>query len=127
MHRSSHSPSPLSLPQADSLRETVWSALPVLCTCIGKRLTKRHVDVFLPSLLHTLADPHASPLARHAGLQCMEALSTLIGPSIFLGRLPEMYHDLYLSACANRGHSGDTSRAAQAFPELRNRPSLVSI
>lgn len=117
--------------QADQLRETVWSVLPSIFRSLGKRAAKQHLELFQPQLTETLASPSASQLARHASAQCLHAIAELIGPSILLNRLPARYHDVYLSACGNSAHrpagQGEESAAVAAFPELRNRPSLVSI
>lgn len=130
-------PQPTLLPplprttQADQLRETVWSVLPSIFRSLGKRAAKQHLELFQPQLTETLASPSASQLARHASAQCLHAIAELIGPSILLNRLPARYHDVYLSACGKSAHrpagQGEESAAVAAFPELRNRPSLVSI
>ncbi|CAM9672855.1 unnamed protein product, partial [Discosporangium mesarthrocarpum] len=73
--------------QADTLRETLWKELPVMAHSLGKKVFKRHLDVFLKPLFDTLRSPSTSQLARHAAGNCIKELSAFVGPSIFRGRL----------------------------------------
>ncbi|CAM9208809.1 unnamed protein product [Choristocarpus tenellus] len=73
--------------QADSLRETLWKQLPIMAHSLGKKVFKRHLEVFLPALFRTLQSPTTSQLASHAASSCTRELSTFVGPSIFRGRL----------------------------------------
>ena len=95
----------------------------------GKRVFKQHLDLFTPYLLSTLTSPTATQLTQSAAVECMQALGRLIGPTIFLGRIPHADRNLYLSSCAR--FSGPlkpkTSSEDAVFPELRSLPSMVSI
>jgi hypothetical protein len=114
-------------PEADRLRQTIFDCLPDVGRSLGKRVFKRHLDLFLAPLITTLTGRCASLLAQHSAKACLDSLSELVGPSIFLGRLSE--HDRYLYTMASERHDVQTASpsVAQTFPELRTRPSLVSI
>lgn len=54
---------------------------------VGKKVFKRHLDVFLKPLFDTLSRITTSQLAMHAAASCVRQLSAFVGPSIFRGRL----------------------------------------
>jgi hypothetical protein len=89
---------------------------------------KRFLDLFTPGLLSALSSPVASRLTRHAALCCLEDLSRLIGPSIFLARLPEHDRDLFLRLCQdNHDAPAAAAPSVSQFASINMRPSLVSI
>lgn len=88
----------------------------------GKRTFKQHLDLFTPVLLSTLSSPTASQLSQVAAVECMQALGRLIGPTIFLGRIPRADQSLYLNSCAR--FAGTTSKDSGSL-ELRCLPNMV--
>lgn len=60
-----------------------------MAEAVGKKVFKRHLDVFLKPLFDTLSRITTSQLARHAAVSCVKRLSSLVGPSIFRGRLSD--------------------------------------
>lgn len=72
-------------PQTGVLQETIWRQLPLMCDALGKRVFKRHLELFFDPLVFTLQGSHR--LARFAAKDCVARLSKQIGASIFLGRL----------------------------------------
>lgn len=58
-----------------------------MAEAVGKKVFKRHLDLFLAPLFNTLSRITTSQLARHAAVSCVRQLSTFVGPSIFRGRL----------------------------------------
>jgi len=112
--------------------DTILNLILNLLHFAGKRVFKQHLDLFTPYLLSTLTSPMATQLSQAAAVECMQSLGKLIGPNIFLGRIPQEDRSLYLSSCA-RFAGSSSSRAkgsgveSSAFPELRQLPSMVSI
>ncbi|CAM9405621.1 unnamed protein product [Chrysoparadoxa australica] len=76
-------------PQADTLRETLWRQLPQMARVLGKKPFKAYLELFLDPIFSTLTWPGQHQLAQHAAGDCLQALSTFIGPGIFRGRLSE--------------------------------------
>ena len=72
-------------PQTRTLQETLWKQLPVMCQRLGKKTFKRYLELFFDPLVFTVRSNHR--LARHAACECVRGLSSLIGPTIFSGRL----------------------------------------
>ena len=68
--------------------------LPAMGEAVGKKLFKRHLDVFLKPLFDTLARITTSQLASHAAASCVRQLSAFIGPSIFRGRLSDSQREV---------------------------------
>lgn len=60
-----------------------------MAEAVGKKVFKRHLDLFLRPLFDTLSRVTTSQLARHAAASCARQLSTFVGPSIFRGRLSD--------------------------------------
>ncbi|OQS01369.1 hypothetical protein ACHHYP_01181 [Achlya hypogyna] len=83
-------------PQTAVLQETLWKQLPAMGQSLGKQVFKRHIELFFDPLAMTLQGTHR--LARFAAVDCVKQLSTLIGPSIFRGRLEA--NDLWLQHIA---------------------------
>jgi hypothetical protein len=50
-------------PQADTLRETLWKALPGMAAALGKQLFKQHLNELLGPLFDTLSRPTTQQLA----------------------------------------------------------------
>ena len=61
---------------------------------VGKKVFKRHLDVFLKPMFDTISRITTSQLARHAASSCVRQLSALVGPSIFRGRLTESQREV---------------------------------
>ena len=61
---------------------------------VGKKVFKRHLDVFLKPLFDTLSRVTTSQLARHAAASCVRQLSSFVGPSIFRGRLTDSQREV---------------------------------
>ncbi|CAM9399116.1 unnamed protein product [Laminaria digitata] len=87
--------------QADCLRETIWKQarreyhiLPAMGEAVGKKVFKRHLDVFLKPLFDTLSRITTSQLASHAAASCVRQLSVFVGPSIFRGRLTDSQREI---------------------------------
>jgi hypothetical protein len=77
-------------PQVDDLRTTLWRQLPSIASSLGKQRFKRtYLHLFMDLLMQNLEEQTASALSRHAAGQCAEELATLVGPSIFRGRLED--------------------------------------
>jgi hypothetical protein len=74
-------------PEADTLRETVFKAVPRMALAVGKTAFKPHVQGLLQPLFATLTRPTTHQLAGYAAVDCVQALSAFMGPGIFRGRL----------------------------------------
>lgn len=61
---------------------------------VGKKVFKRHLDVFLKPMFDTLSRITTSQLARHAAASCVRQLSAFVGPSIFRGRLTDSQREV---------------------------------
>ena len=61
---------------------------------VGKKVFKRHLDVFLEPMFDTISRITTSQLARHAASSCVRRLSGFVGPSIFRGRLTESQREV---------------------------------
>lgn len=59
--------------------------LPVIAKAVGKPVIKKHLDTLLPHLAYSLRGDHQ--LSATAARECVAALSALLGPSIFRGRV----------------------------------------
>lgn len=71
-----------------------------MAKAVGKKVFKRHLDLFLRPLFDTLSRVTTSQLARHAAASCARQLSTFVGPSIFRGRLSDSQRQVGLR-CTN--------------------------
>jgi hypothetical protein len=74
-------------PQADTLRETLFKAVPRMAVSVGKTAFKPHLQELLQPLFATLTRPTTHQLAGYAAVDCVQALSAFMGPGIFMGRL----------------------------------------
>ncbi|OQS00532.1 hypothetical protein THRCLA_05934 [Thraustotheca clavata] len=83
-------------PQTAVLQETLWKQLPAIGQSLGKQVFKRHIEIFFDPLAMTLRGTHR--LAKFAAVECVKQLSTLIGPTIFRGRLEA--NDLWMEHIA---------------------------
>lgn len=66
---------------------------------VGKKVFKRHLDVFLKPLFDTLSRVTTSQLAKHAAASCVRQLSSFVGPSIFRGRLTDSQREVMTFPC----------------------------
>ena len=78
-------------PQSDDLQTTLWKQLPPIAEALGKRRFKgMYLDLFVNLLAKNLDNSSgsgATQLSIHAAGQCAKELATLIGISVFRGRL----------------------------------------
>lgn len=65
-----------------------------MAEAVGKKVFKRHLDVFLKPMFDTVSRVTTSQLARHAAASCIRQLSTFVGPSIFRGRLTDSQREV---------------------------------
>lgn len=56
-------------PQTAVLQEAIWKQLPPMCEALGKKVFKRHLELFLDPLLFTLQG--TSHLAKFAARDCV--------------------------------------------------------
>eukprot|EP00611_Tribonema_gayanum_P012896 TRINITY_DN2359_c0_g1_i3.p1 TRINITY_DN2359_c0_g1~~TRINITY_DN2359_c0_g1_i3.p1 ORF type:complete len:680 (+),score=236.19 TRINITY_DN2359_c0_g1_i3:112-2151(+) len=91
-------------PQADTLRETLFKALPEMARTLGKKLFRPHLEALIGPLFDALSRPGTHQLAGHAAGACVRELSAFMGPSIFRGRLsPDQIHIMETSPYVIRG------------------------
>ena len=74
-------------PQADTLRETIWHALPLMTIRIGKNAFKQHLQEVLEPLFTTLTRPTTQQLAGYAAVDCVQQLAVFVGRGIFMAGL----------------------------------------
>nr|XP_046486341.1 uncharacterized protein LOC124220926 isoform X2 [Neodiprion pinetum] len=67
------------------LLENLCKTLPIICTSIGKKYTKSIVQDFFDSIFYALESENA--LTSSAASQCLNTLSSLIGPSILRAKV----------------------------------------
>lgn len=79
--------------------------LPAMAEAVGKKVFKRHLDVFLKPLFDTLSRFTTTQLARHAAASCVRQLSAFVGPSIFRGRLTDAQREVMTNEPVKRLHS----------------------
>jgi hypothetical protein len=83
-------------PQSDDLRATLWKTVPVIAQALGKQRFKSHyLEIFMDLLFSNLESRSASQLSQHAAGQCAEELASLVGTSIFRGRLEDYQRDCF--------------------------------
>ncbi|XP_046749618.1 uncharacterized protein LOC124413223 isoform X2 [Diprion similis] len=75
------------------LLENLCKTLPIICTSIGKKYTKSLVQDFFDSIFYALESENA--LTSSAASQCLNTLSSLIGPSILRAKV-QSYNPSYL-------------------------------
>lgn len=75
------------------LLETICKKLPVIANGIGKRLFKSQLESFFDCIFYALVSE--SSLTSSAASQCLNRLSSLLGPNILRGRV-ENYNPKYL-------------------------------
>lgn len=73
--------------------ETICKKLPVIAGGIGKRNFKSHLEEFLDCIFYALISE--SSLTSSAASQCLNRLSSFLGPNILRGRV-ENYNSKYL-------------------------------
>lgn len=95
--------------------------LPAMANAVGKKVFKRHLDVFLKPMFDTISRITTSQLARHAAVSCVRQLSAFVGPSIFRGRLTDSQREVrerwcipLLSACQKK----KSKRKAKVHPTV---------
>lgn len=76
---------------------------------MGKRNFKRHLELFFPALKYSLVC--SSLLVKTAAELCVGALSQLLGPSIFLGRVEQF--DAYARDLFEAAQRSATAMAAR--------------
>jgi len=77
-----------------NLLETICKQLPVIAKGIGKRDFKTYLHLFIEHIFYSLNAENA--LTSTAASQCIEQLSTFLGPSIFRSRI-EQFDSSYLA------------------------------
>ncbi|CAM9187195.1 unnamed protein product [Hapterophycus canaliculatus] len=73
-----------------------------MAEAVGKKVFKRHLDMFLKPMFDTVARVTSSQLARHAAASCIRQLSTFVGPSIFRGRLNDSQREVMTQTLSPR-------------------------
>ncbi|XP_064404398.1 uncharacterized protein LOC135349686 isoform X2 [Halichondria panicea] len=80
-------------PQHINFLETLLKLLPVFAKSLGKRVFKRHLELFLDSIFYGLSSDNA--LVQSAGVDCLTSLCQLLGKMILRGRI-EQHNPTYL-------------------------------
>ena len=83
-------------PQLDNMRATLWKNVPVIAQVLGKqRFKSRYLEIFMELVFSNLESRSANQLSQHAAGQCAKELASLVGTSIFRGRLEDYQRDCF--------------------------------
>ncbi|XP_067136446.1 uncharacterized protein [Centruroides vittatus] len=84
-----------------SLLETLCQQLPNIARGIGKKAFKLHLEKFLDDIFYSLSSEN--PLTSSAASQCLNQLSTFLGPSILRARV-EQHNPQFLQQLDANSH-----------------------
>lgn len=75
------------------------TCLPAIFTRLGKKETKRQMDLFIPLLYDSLDERGGDGVHGHAcmyaAVKAVKTISALVGPSIYTARLPARLQEIH--------------------------------